>query len=171
MAVKIWHKKLEVTMLVMMLGAILVALLGALYFIIPYRPMTYHSLFLGSDVCPGKLVSITVDYDIDENYFDGVHALEVNTDWVAKDVPGIKNGFKLSVSKSEIDKSGLTPGRTHRETKVGVLAPEVPGVWTLEVHDVLRGTQLGLPKPQELDFFSDNSATVLDPSDPQCGGR
>jgi hypothetical protein len=131
---------------------------------LPFNPLTYHSLSVPSEICPGENVTTTVDYELDEGEFSSIRAMDVQTSWVAEDVPELEHGTERIVTELTITQDQLSPGRNTHGGRAIRPAPETPGVWWLELNIVVRGT----PWIQEVKVVSDNTITVLSEDDPQC---
>ncbi len=154
------------TMFVAALGC--AAVLASLFF--SYEPMNMRAIEPEeTEVCPLAGVGTLVDYVLDPEYFEGIRYLEVRSNWVAQDVPGIEDGTKRLAADTTLPKELLTAGERDGPSRAVRPAPEVPGTWGLETTTIVRGTALGLlPKAQVVKTDTAAPLAVLPPDDPEC---
>lgn len=157
--------KVEHLVLVVMVGAILLFCVAAVYILLPFDPLTFNHLAVSQDrVCSGENVKIDADYNLNPAEFGSIRSMEIQTTWVSEDVPGIEPGRERVLSELTYDQDQLKPGQTIATGRAPRPAPDEPGVWRLK----LRHTVRSIPHIQEVETYSENSTEVLSEDDPEC---
>ncbi len=162
------HKtKLEVGVLVVMLCAFLAFVVTATVVFLPFEPLSYNSVSAPEEACAQDGVEINLDYNLDEDSFDSIRAIETQSSWIAEDVPGVPDGAERIIAETTLLQDQIEPGRTIRPGLAQRIAPEDLGVWRLKLRSVVRGT----PTIQEVAVTAENNTTVLGRDNPECDVR
>jgi hypothetical protein len=158
--------KLEVLVIGVMVFAFLAFCIAAVVIFLPFDPLTYHSVSAEEEACADENIDSYVDYTIDESQYNSIRSMDVQSSWVAEDVPSVDPGYERLVTQVTISPEQIQPGRTLQQGRTLRLTPPDPGVWRLKLRIVVHGG----PHLQEVDVLADEPTTILDRSDPQCEG-
>lgn len=156
--------KVEYVGLAVMALAVVVFIMMVAVVASPFEPIRNYTIEMESEVCPGQDAESTVMYDLDPAMFDAITEIEVQTSWVAEDVPGIEAGTERLEREVTLKRDQLHPGRTEDTGRAVRIAPSDPGVWRVHVRNVVRGW----PRVQEVLTPAEEPTTVLDVGSDNC---
>jgi hypothetical protein len=147
-----------------------ISLVGSVLLLLPYSPMTVYSYEpTVQRVCPTEPVPAYITYRLEEDA--KVNKVEIRGDWVAKDVPGLPEGYRSKGAEGEIPGEALERGRLERIRSSAVrTAPLESGEWLVAAPIDVRGRAYGVPHVQQIELLSEKVVRVLDPDDPECKG-
>ncbi len=158
-------RKLEIMVIGVMVLAFIAFVISAAMILLPFNPLTFNSVSVQQEACAQEAIESEVDYSLDENEFDLIQSMDVQSSWIAEDVPGVEEGAERIISEIILVQDQLEPGRTLRPSRIPRIAPNDPGVWRLKLRNIVRSG----PRIQEVEVMADNSTTVLGSENPECG--
>jgi hypothetical protein len=134
---------------------------------LPFSPLSFNRLTAEEQACPSEDVEIYADYDLDEREFNSIRSMEVQTAWVAEDVPNVDSGRERIVSEVTLNQDQMRPGRTATQGSVARTAPREAGVWRLKLKHTVRGA----PHIQEAETLAEAPTEVFSEDSPECEGE
>jgi hypothetical protein len=156
--------RVEHLVLGVMALAFVMFLVAAIVIFLPFNPLTFNHLRVDEQACAGDQVAIDADYTLHEEDFDSIRSLEVQTAWIAEDVPEVQTGRERIASEITIGAEQLQPGNTQAQGRVPRAVPQEPGLWRLKLRHTIRGA----PRIQEVETVSENTIEVLDENSDEC---
>jgi hypothetical protein len=150
-----------------MLLALIMFLTAAVVIFLPFEPMHFSHLRADEEACVGEPVDIDAKYTIDEEQFNSIRSMEVQSAWIAEDVEGIDPGRERVVSEISMNPDQIRPGVVETKGSAPRTAPTDPGTWRLKLRNTVRGT----PSIQEVETESENTTEVLPKDSPECTGE
>jgi hypothetical protein len=159
--------KVEHLVLGIMLCAILMFVVAAAVIFLPFSPLSFNRLTAGEQTCPSENVEIYVDYNLNDREFSSIRSMEVQTAWVAEDVPNVDSGRERIVSEVTLNQDQIRPGRTETQGSVTRTAPSEAGVWRLKLKHTVRGA----PRIQEVETLAESPTEVFSEDSPDCEGE
>jgi hypothetical protein len=151
-----------------LIGALaLMAVASLVVVLMPYTPLKVYSYEARTAyACPGEIVPAFIGYYLDPDA--RIVRVDVEPDWIAKDVPGVLEGYVQRGAEGSIPGEKLEKGRGVVRSSVLRIAPAQPGEWWVGGEIIVRGRWHGIPKLQRLYPRSEETMTVLPTSDPRC---
>lgn len=138
----------------------------------PYEPLSYDYVRpQETEVCPGGAVPVNVSYAIDPRAHDSIREIDITSYWIAKEVPGVREGSKKAGGSATLYPSDVRPGKVEEAGAAIREAPVSPGVWTLANDYRVIGDRTVWPPVQDLTVVSDKDTTVLPENHPRCEGN
>lgn len=138
---------------------------------LPFTPVTIYSYEpTRSEVCPGELIRVDVDSEIDPRPSRSVYSIKVQPEWIVVDVAGLAKGQTVEGAETTLPPEVLKLGRSDIQSNVLRPAPPQPGMWRHAAEVTVQGSAYGIPRPQILHPMADTLTTVLPPDHPKCEG-
>lgn len=144
---------------------------SAVYLFVPYSPTTTYSYNIQQEeVCPGESVTAIVDRKRESPLWADMDVLEASESFVTVDVPSYSEGRVLQTNEATVVNPEPVERSKVRSPAI-TEAPEIPGVYSVQVNNQIRGTQFGIiPRTEDIEYQVDDALRVVEPDSEQCEG-